>query len=48
MGIESRLFVNAFLAVTSHFSTYRHFFVSLSPAMLGFSFRALRKKASFA
>ncbi len=28
------LFVKAFLAVTSHFSTYRHFFVSLCPAIL--------------
>jgi hypothetical protein len=29
------LFAKAFLAVTSHFSTYRHFFVSLCPAILG-------------
>jgi hypothetical protein len=46
-GFRLFFFVNAFLAVTSHFSTYRHFFVSLSPAILGFSFRALREKASF-
>jgi hypothetical protein len=43
-----QLFVKAFLAVTSHFCTYRHFFVSLCPAILGFSFFALRKKALFA
>jgi hypothetical protein len=42
------LFAKAFLAVTSHFSIYRHFFVLLSPAILGFSIRVLRKKASFA
>jgi hypothetical protein len=42
------LFAKAFLAVTSHFSTYRHFFELLCPAILGFSFRSLRKKASFA
>ncbi len=43
-----QLFVKAFLAITSHFSTYRHFFVLLCPAILDFSFRALCKKASFA
>ncbi len=34
--------------VTPHFSSYSHFFVLLCPAILGFSFHALRKKASFA
>jgi hypothetical protein len=42
------LFVKAFLAITPNISIYRHFFVLLSPAILGFSFRVLRKKASFA
>jgi hypothetical protein len=42
------LFVKAFLAVTPHISIYRHFFVLLSPAILVFSFRVLREKASFA
>jgi hypothetical protein len=42
------LFVKAFLAATSHFCTYHHFFVSLCPTILGFSFLALHEKASFA
>jgi hypothetical protein len=42
------LFAKAFLAITSHFSIYHHFFVLLSPAILGFSFRVLREKASLA
>jgi hypothetical protein len=42
------LFVKAFLAVTPHISIYCHFFVLLSPAILGFSFRILREKALFA
>jgi hypothetical protein len=41
------LFVKAFLAVTSHLCAYHHFFVLLCPAILGFSFLALRKKALF-
>ncbi len=41
-------FVKAFLAVTPHISIYRKFFVLLSPAILGFFFRVLRKKALFA
>jgi hypothetical protein len=36
------LFANAFLSVTSHFSTHCDFVVSLPPAIFGFSFRALR------
>ncbi len=47
LGCEFLLFVKAFLAVTPHISIYRHFFVLLSPAILGFSFHVLRNKASF-
>jgi hypothetical protein len=36
------------IAITSHFSTYRHLFVLLCPAILGFSFRAMHERASFA
>jgi hypothetical protein len=44
---HSIIFVNAFLAVTSHFSTYRHF---LCRFVLPFwvSFHSLHEKASFA
>jgi hypothetical protein len=43
-----RLFANAFLAVTPHFSIYRHYFFSLSPAIFGAPFRIFREKVLFA